>query len=269
VKILCFWITRRKDPTTLQLMLTFFEMWSLSGTMLNSLVTFFLYYSLLIIYLFILPLLSSFLFLFLFFLFFIFIVLLCLWYFAEDYEGRIVYAGTKLVILLLWKVPWIAILSYSLLSVWSSLLVSIKAFLTVSMIVGNFIDVYLFGMIAVLIEVLLYLLSFGLIIRSFPSSILPPSLSSSLSIPRLLEPFSSFPQPFTSSNRLSTNMLRGSSSTPSLPSFPLSCGMKSSITSMSILMFLLIVFYPEIPNSSTQLFISVILPFEYSMIAAF
>ena len=98
---------------------------------------------------------------------------------------------------------------------------------------------------------------------------LRPSLSSSLFIPRLLEPFSSFPQPFTLSNRLSTNMLRGSLSTPSLSLFLLSCGIKSSITSMSILMFLLIVFYPEIPNSSTQLFIFVILPFEYLMIDSF
>ena len=73
----------------------------------------------------------------------------------------------------------------------------IKAFLTVSMIVGNLIDVYPFGMIAALISVLLYLLSFGLILCSFPSSILPPSLSSFLSIPRLPEPFSSFPQPLT------------------------------------------------------------------------
>jgi hypothetical protein len=106
------------------------------------------------------------------------------------------------------------------------------------MIVGNLIDVYPFGMIAALIEVLLYLLSFGLIIRSFPSSILPPSLSSSLFIPRLLEPFSSFPQPFTLSNRLSTNMLRGSLSTPSLSLFLLSCGIKSSIYCYSSLFLL-------------------------------
>jgi hypothetical protein len=64
-------------------------------------------------------------------------------------------------------------------------------------------------------------------------------------------------------------MLRGSLSTPSLSLFLLSCGIKSSITSMSILMFLLIVFYPEIPNSSTQLFIFVILPFEYLMLLSY
>jgi hypothetical protein len=187
--------------------------------------------------------------------------------FAMDYLGRIVYAGTKLVILLLWKVPWIAILSYSLLSVWSSLLVSIKVFLTVSMIVGNFIDVYLFGMIAVLIEVLLYLFFFGLIICSFLLFIFLSSLSSFLFILCLLESFSSFFQSFTLSNRLSINMLCGSLLTSLLSLFLLSCGIKSSITSMSILMFLLIVFYPEILNSSTQLFIFVILPFEYLMLS--
>ena len=139
-----------------------------------------------------------------------------LWSFGGPWNSfEFVYAGTKLVNLLLWKVPWIAILSYSLLPVWSPLLVPIKAFLTGSMIVGNLIDVYPFGMIAALISVLLYLLSFGLILCSFLSSILPPSLSSFLLIPRLPEPFSSFPQPVTLSNRLSTNMLRGSLSTPS------------------------------------------------------
>ena len=44
-------------------------------------------------------------------------------------------------------------------------------------------------------------------------------MSSSLFLPRLLEPFSSFPQPFTLSNRLSTNMLRGSLSTPIISLF--------------------------------------------------
>ena len=97
---------------------------------------------------------------FLFFLLFIFIS------FARDYYCRIVYAGIKLLIQALNKVHWIAIMSYSALMMCSVVLISIKVFLTISMIVGNIIDVYLFGMIAVLISVLLYLWFFGLIIRS-------------------------------------------------------------------------------------------------------
>jgi hypothetical protein len=186
--------------------------------------------------------------------------------FAEDYLGRIVYAGTKLVLLLLWKVPWIAIQSYSLLSVWSSLLVSIKSFLTVSMIVGNFIDVYLFGMIAVLISVLLYLSLYGLIMGSFILFLFLSSLSSFLFILCLLESFSSFFQSLTLSNRLSINMLCGSLLTSLLSLFLFICGIKSSITSMIILMLLLIVFSFEILNSSIQLFIFMVLSFEYLMI---
>ena len=46
------------------------------------------------------------------------------------------------------------------------LFILMKAFLAVSMIVGNFIDVYILGLIAVLISFILYLIIFGIIISS-------------------------------------------------------------------------------------------------------
>jgi hypothetical protein len=177
----------------------------------------------------------------------------------EDYIGRIVYAGTKLVLLLLCKVPWIAIQSYSLLFVWSSLLVSIKAFLTVSMIVGNLIDVYLFGMIAVLISSFIYILCTSTVYLSLYLLLFLSTYEWFLLILVLLESFSGIFQSLTLSNRLSTNMLCGSLLTSLLSLFLLSCGIKSSITS-------LIVFSFEILNSSIQLFIFMVLSFEYLMI---
>ena len=207
-----------------------------------------------------LPLLAFTLNFLLFFLLFIFIS------FAEDYFGRIVYAGTKLLIQLLWKVPWIAILSYSGLMMCSTLLVSIKVFLTVSMIVGNIIDVYLFGMIAVLISVLLYLWFFGLIIISFLLFIFLSSLSSFLFIILLLESFTIFFQSLTLSNRLSINMLCGTLLTSLLSLFLLSSSITYAITSLILLTFLFIVFSFEILNSSIQLFIFLLLTFEYLMV---
>jgi hypothetical protein len=74
---------------------------------------------------------------------------------SEDYFSRIVdkvrfilysFFGLK-------KVPLLVLLSFFFINAGSSAtLVSIKAFLSVSMIVGNFIDVYLFGLIAVLMN---------------------------------------------------------------------------------------------------------------------
>jgi hypothetical protein len=50
-------------------------------------------------------------------------------------------------------VPLLVLLSFFFINTGTSAsLVSIKAFLSVSMIVGNFIDVYLFGLIAVLMN---------------------------------------------------------------------------------------------------------------------
>jgi len=55
------------------------------------------------------------------------------------------------------KVALLVLLSFIFLNAGSSAtLVSIKGFLSLTMIVGNFIDVYPFGMIAVLMNRLLY-----------------------------------------------------------------------------------------------------------------
>lgn len=182
--------------------------------------------------------------------------------FAEDYLGRIVYAGTKLVFIVWWKVLWMVGLGYWIVSFFGIIYISIKAFLTVSMMVGNFINVYLFGIIAVFIMPFLYIIFFGLIFVSFFFICFLSSLSSFLYILLILDLFSQFFQSLTLSNRLSINMLCGSLLTTLLSLFIKSCSIKSSIT----LMFLLIVFSFEILNTLIQLFIFMVLTFEYLMI---
>ena len=71
---------------------------------------------------------------------------------SEDYLNRILdkvrYAAMSFCGLK--KVPLLVLLSFFFINTGTSAsLVSIKAFLSIPMIVGNFIDVYLFGMIAV------------------------------------------------------------------------------------------------------------------------
>ena len=84
------------------------------------------------------------------------------------------------------------------------------------------------------------------------------SLSSFLYILFILDSFSQFFQSLTLSNRLSINMLCGSLLTTLLSLFVKSC----SIT----LMFLLIVFSFEILNTLIQVFIFMVLSFEYLML---
>jgi hypothetical protein len=57
-----------------------------------------------------------------------------------------------LTVLGLESVPFRSFLSFLVINAGTSTLVSIKAFLSVTMIVGNIIDVYLFGFIAVVIN---------------------------------------------------------------------------------------------------------------------
>ena len=130
------------------------------------------------------------------------------------------------------------------------------------MMVGNFINVYLFGIIAVFIMPFLYVICYGLIFISFFFISFLSSLSSFLYILLILDLFSQFFQSLTLSNRLSINMLCGSLLTTSLSLFIKSYSIKSSIT----LMFLLIVFTFEILNTLIQLFIFMVLTFEYLML---
>ena len=100
-------------------------------------------------------------------------------------------------------------------------MVSIKVYSCYSMIVGNFVDVYPLGIIAVLMNRFIYRYAFGMLIPPFPFYPFPLRYSLSLPIPRLPDPFPSFPQPLTLRNRLPINIPAGS-----LLSTPLAVALK-------------------------------------------
>ena len=189
---------------------------------------------------------------FLFFLFFI------LSWFNKDYFCRIVYAGMKLLLYALNKVPWIAFMSYFMILIFSITLVSIKVFLTITMIVGNIIDVYIYGMIAVLISILLYLWFFGLVVLGFLLFLFLSSLTSFLFVILLLELFSIFFQSITLTNRISINILCGS----------LLLSLLSLFVFFNYFLFCIIfmIFGFELFNSMIQLFIFSMLSYEYILL---
>ena len=107
------------------------------------------------------------------------------------------------------------------------------------MIVANFIDRYLPGILAVSMNRLLYLVPFGCITGAYSSysSSHRPDLPSLLTPP--LEPFPSFSQSLTLSNRLSINMPAGSS-----PSTSLSVAIRFFIITDNIIIRYLVPIFP-------------------------
>lgn len=72
---------------------------------------------------------------------------------SEDIINRVIDKVFYIVNGLLKNVPMIVLLSFLFINMGGTVsLISIKAFVSVSMIVGNIIDVYLFGLIAVLMN---------------------------------------------------------------------------------------------------------------------
>ena len=125
---------------------------------------------------------------------------------TEDYFRRIVDKVSLALFIMcgLKCCPLLVLLIFSFLNAGSSAtFVSIKAFLSISMIVGNFIDVYLFGMIAVFMNWTCYYWCFGLVLHSFPFYVFLTRLELFLLILSLLELFPSFSQSLTLANRLS------------------------------------------------------------------
>lgn len=166
------------------------------------------------------------------------------------------------------KIPLLVFFSYLILNVSSATIVSIKVFLDRSMIVGNFIDVYLFGLIAVLMNWYIYLWGVGLCCSSFLLYLFLTELELFLWILSFLEFFSCFFQSLTLANRLSINLLAGSLLTNLLSivvrGFLLGYTFVSFLIAWCNLSVLLVVFSFEILNSLIQLFIFSLLSLEYS-----
>ena len=171
---------------------------------------------------------------------------------------------TTLLLIENWKkVPLCSLLYYLLYTTGYAIsIVSIKWFIDVSLIIGNIIDIYLSGIMVVLINPLLYSGYFGTIVSSYPLYYYLTRMELFLILSWLLEPFSIISQSLTLSNRLSINISAGYLSISLLAVAVLV--FSSYILITSIIIFLLLLIYSfEILNSFVQLFIFYLLTFEY------
>ena len=185
---------------------------------------------------------------------------------SEDYLNGLfdMVLSSVIIIFSLKNLPLCSLLSFPPINYGSSMtLISIKAFLSVSMIVGNLIDVYLFGLIAVLINYLLYFICYSLTLISFPVYRFLTKIEYSILLLLLSESFSPFSQSLTISNRLSINLIPGPLlATPLLTAFRVF--FLYFVVGTYILAFPLIIFPFEIINSFLMLIIYCLLFIEYS-----
>ena len=172
--------------------------------------------------------------------------------------------NTALQLISVWKkVPLSSLLYYLLFTAgYSITLVSIKIFITVSMMIGNIIDIYLLGIMVVLINWLLYSGYFGLILFSYLLYLFLTRMELFLIISFILESFSIISQSLTLSNRLSINILAGSLLITLLSIAVIVFSIYLFIILLFIILLLFIYSF-EILNSLVQLFIFNLLSIEY------
>ena len=171
---------------------------------------------------------------------------------------------TALQLISVWKkAPLCSLLYYLLLTAgYSITMVSIKLFITVSMMIGNIIDIYLSGIMIVLINWLMYSGYFGLILCSYLLYLFLTRMELFLIISFILESFSIISQSLTLSNRLSINILAGSLLISSL-SVTIIIFSGDLLVFAFLIILLLIIYSFEILNSLVQLFIFNLLSIEY------
>ncbi len=104
--------------------------------------------------------------------------------------------------------PLIPYLSFTIISIgFIIVFIAMKAVISVSIIVGNLIDVYLFGIIAVLINGSLYTLAFGLVLGCLLLYLFSTNVAVFLVSLFTPELFSTIFQSITLANRLSINLI--------------------------------------------------------------
>ena len=89
-------------------------------------------------------------------------------------------------------------------------LISLKVFISITMLVGNIIHIYLFSLIVILISLLLHLLGSGLSLISYLLYLFLTRVEFFLYFLFVLESFSNLFQSLTLGNRLSINLIAGS-----------------------------------------------------------
>ena len=161
------------------------------------------------------------------------------------------------------NLPLCSLLTFSFILFNAMTLISMKYFISITMIVSNLIDLFLFGLVSVIINWMNYFLSFGLLIFGFLVYRFITRIEFFLSLLFLLESFSSIFQSFTLSNRLSINLLSGTLLVSLLVSAIRI--MFNSVVAIVVVGLLIIIFAFELLNSLIQLFIFLLLTIEYSV----
>jgi hypothetical protein len=158
-----------------------------------------------------------------------------------------------------------AIFTYLINAGFLLFLLSIKGFLAVSMIVGNLIEVYLFGVIAVLVYHLLLLYTIGFVLLGAFLYLFLTDFEVFLVLLFLLELFSSVFQSVTLANRLSVNLIAGALLTELILLLLLILGKDKSCLIPFILLFLFSLYTFELINCYIQVFIFSLLSLEHAI----
>ena len=146
----------------------------------------------------------------------------------------------------------------------TTIIISLKVFISITMIVGNIIHIYLFSLLVIFVSLLLHLILSGLSLISYLLYLFLTRVEFFLYILFLLESFSNIFQSLTLSNRLSINLMAGS-----LLTFLLSNSLNIFIlylyiwSSLLIFILLLLVYCFEIFNCFIQLFIFMLLSLNF------
>jgi len=91
-----------------------------------------------------------------------------------------------------------------------TILISLKVFISITMLVANIIHIYLFSLIVILISILLHLILSGLSLISYLLYLFLTRVEFFLYFLFVLESFSNLFQSLTLGNRLSINLIAGS-----------------------------------------------------------
>ena len=138
------------------------------------------------------------------------------------------------------------------------ILVSFKMYLLGSMIIGNFLDIYVFGILAVFINWWIKIYYFSYLLFSYLIYLFLHRIEIFLLILSFLESFSSIFQSLTLSNRLSINLISGS-----LIIELLLVALRLFLLYFILFILIWIIFNFEILNSGIQLFIFSLLFINY------
>jgi len=190
---------------------------------------------------------------------FIFILLII---YSPDYLSNII----ESILITLYSINnlvYSSLLSFIFLNIGcTALYISIKLFISLSIIVGNIIDIYIYGLITVLVSSLFYYLLYGIIWCSFLLYLFLTKIQYSLFILFYMESFSSLFQSITLANRLVINLFAGSLLV-TLLSITLHYSIYYLLLLVVISILLFLVFSFEMLNSCIQLLIFSLLTIEY------